>query len=240
MLENVAAITDSGLVREDNQDNVLARELPDGSLLLAVADGVGGLPGGDIASREAISAVADQSLWLAARDPQAALERAFALANRRVRDAGRGQRSPMATTLVAALVREGRVWLANVGDSRAYLFSGGRLEQLTRDHSLVAEQVRAGTISPEESGSSNRRHVITRCIGVDETVEPDSYGPVALRSGSVLLLCSDGLHGTVVDAQISALLFSGTADSMARTLVDAANLAGGPDNVSVVLLKDGI
>lgn len=237
MSGNMAASTDPGRVRTVNEDCVLARELRDGSILLAVADGVGGMKGGDVASAEAIAMLADESLWAEAADPAATLEQAFTLANNRVRDLGLERGCTMASTLVAALVRNGQVWLANAGDSRAYLFAGGRLEQLSRDHSLVAEHVRAGILTAEEGEHSDYRNVITRGIGVEDAVEPHSVGPVALPPGSILLLCSDGLHGPVAEAQIKAALSSGTAGTMARSLIDMANDAGGPDNISVVIWK---
>ena len=237
MTIDIAALTDTGLVRAHNEDCVLARELPDGSILLAVADGVGGLQGGEVASAEAIAAIADESLWSMADDPRAALERGFALANTRVLEIGREQRRPMASTLVAALVRDRRAWVTNAGDSRAYLFDGGRLERLSHDHSLVEERVSAGIISAEEGERSDYRNVITRGIGIEETVEADSVGPVPLPAGGILLLCSDGLHGTVGDQQILATLSSSSADAMGRRLIEIANRAGGPDNISVVILK---
>src|SRR5574341_38426 len=177
---NVAALTDVGLVRVVNEDCVLAKELSDGSMLLAVADGVGGMKGGEIASAETIAALADDKLWEPAGDPRAFLEQAFSLANARVCDLGRDRSRPMASTLVAALVRDGQIWVTNAGDSRAYLFDGEMLEQLTRDHSLVAEHVRAGIMTAEEGEHSDYRNVITRGIGVEEMVEPESTGPFAL------------------------------------------------------------
>ena len=237
MTIDIAALTDTGLVRAHNEDCVLARKLPDGSILLAVADGVGGLQGGEVASAEAIATITDESLWAQAGDPRSTLERGFDVANTRVRDIGREQRRPMASTLVAALVRDGRVWVTNVGDSRAYLFDGDRLERLSRDHSLVEERVLAGVITAEEGERSDYRNVITRGIGVEETVEPESFGPVSLPPDGVLLLCSDGLHGPVAHHQIAVALSSGKADTMAERLIGMANQAGGPDNISVVILK---
>ena len=237
MSRNMAALTDPGLARTANEDSVLALELPDGSILLAVADGVGGLRGGDVASAEAIAAIADESLWAGTTDPRAALEEAFSRANRRVRELGQERGTPVASTLVAALVRDGSLWVTNVGDSRAYLFDGSSLTQLSHDHSLVAEQVRAGILTAEEGEHSDYRNVITRGIGVEDIVEPDGVGPVPLPADSILLLCSDGLHGPVAEAQIKAALASGTVGEIARGLIDMGNEAGGPDNISVVILK---
>jgi len=235
--KNMAALTDPGRVRTVNEDCVLAKELRDGSILLAVADGVGGMKGGEVASAATIAALAGESLWAEAADPRAALEQGFLLANERVCDLGRDRSRPMASTLVAALVRDAQVWVTNAGDSRAYMFDGERLEQLSRDHSLVAEHVRAGILTAEEGEHSDYRNVITRGIGVEDVVEPDSAGPFPLPLGGILLLCSDGLHGAVAEDQIKDALSSGTADTVARSLIDMANAAGGHDNISVVILK---
>ena len=142
----------------------------------------------------------------------------------------------MATTLVAALVRGHSAWLASVGDSRAYLFHQGELTQRTQDHSWVAEQIRAGRLTEEEAEHSEFRNVITRAVGVADTVEPDKVGPISLPAGSLLLLCSDGLHRVVSDDEIAAVLASGTPQEMAERLIALANEAGGPDNISVAIV----
>jgi PPM family protein phosphatase len=236
---SVAALTDRGRIRAVNEDSVFAQQLAGGSFLLAVADGVAGLQGGDLASKEAISALADELVWADVPDVEAALEQGFQLANKRVRDLGRRHGSVMASTLVAALVRDDYAWLTNVGDSRAYLFEDGRVEQLTRDHSLIADQILAGVLTAEEGETSDYQNVITRGIGVEETVEPDTIGPVHLPAESVLLLCSDGLYRTVDEAQMAAVLSSGTANVMAEQLIELANEAGGPDNIAVVIFAPG-
>ena len=239
--ERMAARSDRGLKRPDNQDRALARELPEGSVLAAVADGVGGTGGGGIASAEAIQALLTHLSNSPGDDPAAALEQAFLIANQgvRARAEDRPEFQGMATTLVAALVRGDSAWVANVGDSRAYLFHQGQLRQLTQDHSWVAEQVRAGRLSEEEAQRSDLRNIITRGIGVAETVQADVIGPVPLPADSLLLLCSDGLHRVLSDAEIAAVLSSGTPDSMAQRLIDLANEGGGPDNISVVIVSGG-
>jgi serine/threonine protein phosphatase PrpC len=239
--EGVAALTDRGLKRPTNQDSVLAQELPDGSTLLAVADGVGGVQGGETASAEAIQALVAELVETPEGDPGAALGRAFSVANQRVRAEAseRPELEGMASTLVAALVRGDTAWVANVGDSRAYLFHQTQVRQLTLDHSWVAEQVRAGRLADEEAKSSEFRNVITRGIGIAEEVETDTIGPVTLPEGSLLLLCSDGLSRVVSDPKMAEVLQSGTAHAMAERLIALANDAGGPDNISVVILRAG-
>jgi serine/threonine protein phosphatase PrpC len=239
--ERMAALTDRGLRRPTNQDRVLAQELPDGSVLLAVADGVGGVGGGETASAEALQALVTELAKKPDDDPASALGRAFSVANQRVR--AQAQERPdlagMASTLAAALVRGDTAWAANAGDSRAYLFHQAQLRQLTLDHTWVAEQVRAGRLTDEEAKTSEFRNVITRGIGIAEAIEPDTVGPVTLPNGSLLLLCSDGLYRVVGDSEIADVLESGTPHSMAERLIALANDAGGPDNISVVIFRTG-
>lgn len=237
--QRIAARSDRGIKRSENQDQALAQELPDGSVLVAVADGVGGTGGGRTASAEAIQAVLAELSANPGAEPAAALDAAFSFANQQVREraAQHPELEGMATTLVAAIVRAGSAWVANVGDSRAYLFQQGGLRQITQDHSWVAEQVRAGRLTQEEAEKSDFRNIITRGVGVAETVEQDTVGPVILPAGSVLLLCSDGLHRVVSDAEIAAVLASGAPDSMAARLIDLANRAGGPDNIAVAIVS---
>jgi protein phosphatase len=236
--QRLAARTDRGLKRSDNQDRALAQELPDGSILAAVADGVGGVGGGEAASTQAMHTLLAQLLDNTDADPGEALERAFVSANEQVRAraAQRPELRGMATTLVAALVRGQSAWLAGVGDSRAYLFHQGELTQLTQDHSWVAEQIRAGRLTEEEAEHSEFRNVITRAVGVADTVEPDKVGPISLPAGSLLLLCSDGLHRVVGDADIATVLAAGSPQEMADRLIALANEAGGPDNISVAIV----
>jgi len=236
--QSIAARTDRGLKRADNQDRALAQELPDGSVLAAVADGVGGVSGGEAASTQAMHALLAGVLSDDRAGAADMLERAFVSANEQVRAraAQRPELQGMATTLVAALVRGQSAWLASVGDSRGYLFHQGQLTQLTQDHSWVAEQVRSGRLTEEDAQHSEFRNVITRAIGVAETVEPDTLGPISLPPGSLLLLCSDGLHRVASDTEIATVLASGTPDEMAERLIGLANEAGGPDNISVAIV----
>jgi protein phosphatase len=163
-------------------------------------------------------------------------------ANRRVWERQREDASTrgMGTTMTVALVAGGQVTIGHVGDSRAYLLRGGALEQLTADHSLVAELVRSGRLSPEEAESHPQRSVITRALGTEPDVDVDTLA-VTAQEGDLFLLCSDGLTGMVSDAEIQELLVQGreSLERAARLLVDAANRAGGEDNVTVVLFEPG-
>ena len=237
------ARTDRGLARESNEDAAFAEALSSGASLLAVADGVGGYPGGEVASQAAVEASEAVLHADSLEDPEAALRDAFAEAIRRVRALQQGALARMSTTLVAAVVRDGEAsaeasaeaWIANVGDSRAYLVADGLARQLTLDHSWVAEQVRAGKLSEGDPAAILNRHLITRSIGSELEPEVDVFGPFALPPGSVLLLCSDGLHGVVEDGRIAEVVAASKRD-YAGDLIAQVIARGAPDNVAVALL----
>jgi protein phosphatase len=143
----------------------------------------------------------------------------------------------MGTTLVVGVFREGRLLLGHVGDSRCYRWRDGQLTQLTRDHSLLQEQLDAGLITKEEAAFSNNKNLVTRAVGVDETVPLESHQH-DLLGGDVVLMCSDGLSDMIDDARISELLrSSATLEAGASALIDAANQAGGKDNIAVILAR---
>ena len=230
------ARSDRGLLRERNEDAAAAVALPDGSLLLAVADGLGGHAGGEVASRTALDALVERLRAQPPTDPAAGLRDAFEEANRAVRDRQQGAHARMGTTLVAALVRSARAWTANVGDSRAYLvpLAGGAARRLTEDHSWVEEQVRAGLLEAGDPLAALNRHVITRAIGLEEDAGTDVTGPIALPDRCLLLLSSDGLHGVLDDEEIGRIVAK-SGDGYASELIDAVLGRGAPDNVAVAL-----
>ena len=229
------AHTDIGLVRATNQDIATAQELRDGRSLLVVADGVGGLPGGEVASRTAVDTLTEALRTAGDEAPDAALRLAFAAANDAVRVGQRGGLARMSTTLVAAVVREGTAWVANIGDSRAYLVADGEARQVTLDHSWVEEGIRSGELAADDPLVALNRHVITRAIGLDANAEVDVFGPLDVPRGGVLLLCTDGLHG-VLDDQAIAAVVAASEGNYARDLVDVVLAAGAPDNVAVAVL----
>jgi protein phosphatase len=203
-----------------------------------VADGMGGAQAGEIASRLAAS-----SLTQAEPSEESGQQRVVALiqeANRSVyeRSSEDESVSGMGTTMTIALVDADNVWIGHVGDSRAYLVRAGRLEQLTEDHSLVAELVRSGKLSPEEAEAHPHRSVITRALGTDPEVEVDAFC-VATRPGDIFMLCSDGLTSMVDDETILGLVEDRGDDltTAAERLIDEANRAGGEDNITVVLFE---
>jgi protein phosphatase len=230
-----AGLTDPGRVRRRNEDTFVC-EPP----LFAVADGMGGAQAGELASRIAAAAFREASTD-AVLDPEARLRSIIQEANRRIyaRAARDPEVSGMGTTLTAALVAGDRVAVGHVGDSRAYRIREGVLEQLTEDHSLVADLVRSGRLSPQEAELHPQRSVITRALGTDPAVEVDSL-TVEARPGDVFLLCSDGLTTMVADdAVLDTISSSPDLKSAAQALVAAANREGGEDNVTVVLFVLG-
>jgi protein phosphatase len=235
-LHVLASAVDVGKVRDVNEDHALAEPLPSGHVLLAVADGVGGLGGGDLASAQAVRALLDECRRSSISDPIETLSNAFMVANSMVRLLASERSMKMACTLVAGLVKGNQLWLAHAGDSRAYLLQQGRLQQLTRDHSWVEEQVLAGNMTEEEAETSQFKNVITRGIGVSEEIVPEYKGAVALQKGDVVMLCSDGLYRALPEDGIMAAMRQPNATLMARALIEAANAHGGPDNIGVALM----
>jgi PPM family protein phosphatase len=228
-----AGLTDPGRRRRQNEDAFVS-EPP----LFAIADGMGGAQAGELASRLAAAAVGrGEASGLTGGDRVLALIEA---ANRSVyeRAAGDESVSGMGTTMTVALVEDDQVWVGHVGDSRAYLLRDGGLEQVTEDHSLVAELIRSGRLTPDEAGDHPHRSVITRALGTDPDVAVDVM-PVPTQPGDVFVLCSDGLTTMVEDDAILELVerHRDDLDAAARALVDRANDAGGEDNITVVLFE---
>jgi PPM family protein phosphatase len=229
-----AGVTDPGRKRRRNEDAYVC-EPP----IFAVADGMGGAQAGELASSLAAAALRDD----AGSGPGGGEQRVDELiqeANRRVyqRQSRDAAASGMGTTMTVALVENGTVAIGHVGDSRAYLIRGRSLEQLTEDHSLVAELVRSGKLSPEEAEAHPQRSVITRALGTDPNVDVDTFS-VETRPGDLFLLCSDGLTSMVGDETILTEVERNRGDlqAAAKALVRAANRGGGEDNITVVFFE---
>lgn len=226
-----------GLVRSENQDGYVVEPLPDGAWLLAVADGMGGLPGGAVASRRVLEVI--RRLGGGRRHGAAELEQAVKAANRELfREARqRPNLKGMGTTVTVAQVAGTELIVAHVGDSRAYRLRGGRLERLTQDHSVAGELEAAGEISRDEAAVHPQRHVLTRAVGPWHTVRVDLL-VVPWHRADRLLLCTDGLTGSVPEAEILGILERTRGEAAVDALVAAALARGGPDNVTVVLAED--
>jgi protein phosphatase len=229
-----AGYTDVGLVRSSNEDAYLVADP-----IFAVADGMGGHLAGEVASGTTIDTLREFASAIAKDDdPGAALVETARAANRAVYEKAAGDPSytRMGTTLTAAIARDGRLSIAHVGDSRAYLFRKGKLEQLTQDHTLVAEYVRHGRMSEEEAKVHPSRSIITRALGVEPDIPIDTV-TLGLQPGDRIVLCSDGLYSMISDEEIATILASTEdTEAVARQLVDAANQAGGEDNTTVIVI----
>jgi protein phosphatase len=241
-LVEAVGLTHTGLVRAANEDALLVR--PDLGLY-AVSDGMGGAAAGELAAHMAIDAVREEIEGSGALHPAHAgpllLRSGVETANALIHAIGEAdpRKRGMGTTFTGLLVFGGRIALAHVGDSRAYLLRGRRFEQLSEDHSLVAELVRAGALTPEEAATSPRRNELVRAVGVDIDVEVDTR-IAAVEPGDVYLLCSDGLHGYVDDETIAAVLRAEQdLTRAAHCLIAQALDAGGYDNVTVALARVG-
>jgi PPM family protein phosphatase len=232
-LGETAALSHPGRRRRQNEDAYVV-EPP----LFAVADGMGGAKAGEVASGLAAAAV--QESGNDGQSGEARVEALIAEANRRVfmRASEDREASGMGTTMTVALLEDDRVAFGHVGDSRAYLIRDGQLEQLTDDHSLVAELVRSGKLTPEEAETHPQRSVITRALGTEADVDVDTFS-VAVEPGDLFLLCSDGLTSMIDDQTILGAVEQnrGNLEEAAKALVNAANRGGGEDNITVIFFE---
>lgn len=242
---NIWGMTDIGLVRRENQDAYAVRvSEASGHTVCVVCDGMGGPGGGRLASRLAVDAFMDSCLanlrqGMSREQVKEVAAFAVAAANTAVYERACADPSlfGMGTTLVSAIVLDGRAVLNNVGDSRAYLIHDGRITRLTRDHSLVEHLVEQGDITEEEARNHPHRNLITRALGPDRSALSDSYEAV-LETGDWLLLCTDGLVGTVTDQEMVRELVTGADDNRRLDrLLELAKKRGAPDNVTAVLLR---
>ncbi|WP_218082818.1 Stp1/IreP family PP2C-type Ser/Thr phosphatase [Anthocerotibacter panamensis] len=241
-LLTVAGSTDVGRVRTNNQD---AYHLDVDSRFFVLADGMGGYTGGEVASALAVKTIAHhldrflQERHTSVRLPQDWLNRAVLLANEAVlQDAqAHPQRADMGTTIVAVLPLKSMLWFAHVGDSRLYRFRDGQLQQLTADHTLVADMVTHGLLEAHEARRHPYRNVLSRCLGRPD-LKQATVNHVLVQPEDRFLLCSDGLTEEVTDAQIAeALSTYPIAPEACQNLVEQANQHGGRDNVTVVVLS---
>jgi protein phosphatase len=254
-------MSDVGRVRQINEDSLLTVEATvleqDGNMPIGayvVADGMGGHQSGEVASSIAVRTIGSliNSSFIAplvAGDPVASNATALANlvkeatleANRRIYELARERRSDLGTTVTVALIAGTQLTVANVGDSRTYLWRDGQLSVITKDHSLVAQLVAAGQLTPEEMYSHPRRNEIYRALGDPHLTanEVDTFG-VRLQPGDAILLCSDGLWDFVRDGVLASVLAekeNQPPEAVCRDLIDRANAAGGEDNISVILVR---
>ena len=237
----LAGKTDVGRVRQENQDDYRAGELPGGAVWALVCDGMGGAKGGREASQGACNVIEnffqEQYAQCGAGQEEPFLKKALLYANRFVfqKAAHEEALAGMGTTAVCALVRSDNVYLCHAGDSRAYLIRDGKLTQLTHDHSYVQELVDCGTITEEEAEHHPQKNIITKALGVDYRLEPE-FTAAKLKREDRLLLCTDGLTNMVPVEEMEELLAQGAFYDLPDRLIEAANAHGGSDNITALLL----
>jgi len=240
-------LSDQGRVRKNNEDNfaILLRPslLPGLDALLVVADGMGGVQAGEVASALTIRELTkwfsrdlERTLRGTETDWEGEIADAIGRANQVIWQTASNDSAKfgMGTTVVVAMVVGDRLTLAHVGDSRGYLVSDASVYQITDDHSWVAEQVRAGALAVSDARRHPRRNILTRALGVSETVATD-VSTVELMPGDRIVLCTDGLHGMVEDDEIRRIVSGVSPDTAVQELVNLANARGAPDNVTVVV-----
>jgi protein phosphatase len=232
-IDDQAFRSDTGRQRSANEDSFFVR-----APIFVVADGMGGAQAGEVASKAAADAF---DVDLPDGPPEQVLRETIVAANRRIHELARADpsRAGMGTTLTAAILSAEReeVAIGHVGDSRAYRLRGGRLEQLTRDHSLVEEMRRKGQLTDAQAQDHPQRSIITRALGPEPEVEPDVQ-TVPAAPGDVFLICSDGLTTMLGEEQIAKLLARATTmDAAVRALIDEANRAGGRDNITALAFR---
>ena len=240
---NVYSKTDIGLMRSSNQDYCKTGELSDGSVWAVVCDGMGGANGGSTASRIAAETIAEQlkelyNIEKYRNDMEKLIKTAVAIANRRVYDMALNvySLSGMGTTVVVAVVKEGRVHIVHAGDSRAYLYENGSLQQITKDHSMVQELVDIGQITQEEARNHPNKNIITRALGTRENLKTD-YNDVKFDKDSVLLICTDGLSNYLTDEDIAVFINESRGEELVGRLVERAKMMGGSDNITVAVIE---
>lgn len=230
-------LTDKGLKRAGNQDSFLVDERLG---IFVVADGVGGHMGGEVASALAVETVREVIGHPKANDFQAkqVLMQAYEEASHRIFDRAAQEASltGMGTTMVMGYVRNSHIYIANVGDSRAYLYRKPYVWQLTEDHSLINEQVRLGLLTEEQARKVIGKNVITRSVGFERDVFPDVIDR-EISAGDTYIFCSDGLSGMITDAKILQIMADNPIEKTAEILIQQALAHGGEDNVTVLVLS---
>jgi protein phosphatase len=239
----VAAKTDLGRVRENNEDKFEFFEPEDPEILAnkgclyAVADGMGGHSAGQIASEIGLKTIIDTYYSDNTPDIPGSIKYALARGNSHIYDTAQAiiDRQGMGTTVTLVVIRGDEAYFGQVGDSRGYLIQNGKIRQVTQDHSWVAEQVRRGALTEEEAESSPFRNVITRSLGAAPTVEPDVFIE-QIEEGDIIVLCSDGLSGKVSKDETGDIAGKEAPSQAAWDLIELANSRGGNDNITVMIV----
>lgn len=237
---NIAGSTDIGNVRGQNQDAYAVGEFADGAVWAVVCDGMGGAAGGSTASSTAVEIIAERiknsyRKDIKPRSVRNLLVSAIETANAVLFEMSREEETlaGMGTTVVAAVVTADTVYIAHAGDSRAYRLTGETLLQITRDHSVVQAMVENGELTPEQARLHPRKNVITRALGVDESISVD-FSEESIQPGDILLICTDGLSNFVETEEIQSIIKNSPQAECAQALIARANERGGGDNITAV------
>lgn len=240
---NITGNSHQGMVRSSNQDSYAYGEFSENACWALVCDGMGGVNGGNIASRTAVDTVAESfdrnyREEMSENSIKNLMQSAFARANYLVLAKAEADENlaGMGTTAVAAIVVGEKAFIAHIGDSRAYIIGEDGISQITKDHSIVQMMIDNGQITPEQAKEHPRRHIITRAIGVEENVDSE-YDEVELGCDDILLLCSDGLTNYAEDSDIYSIVRQGDFEGIADRLIEFANQSGGGDNITVVAVS---
>lgn len=235
---HVGQRTDIGRQRKNNEDSLTSvipqdiETLAKRGALFVVSDGLGGHDNGELASNLAVRTVSESYYQDETTDVSQSLRHAIQQANAAVHRAGNG----MGTTCVAAVLLGDTAYVANVGDSRAYLIRNGQFKQISQDHSIVADELRAGLITKEQARNHPQRNIITRCLGTEDTVEVDTFTE-PVQAGDLLLLCTDGLNALVTDEELTHIVQTMQPTESASQLINRANEEGGPDNITAIVVQ---
>jgi protein phosphatase len=242
----VSVQSDIGCLRQNNEDSFGYWEPEDDQQFLSkgrlavVADGMGGYEGGQEASRLAVETLVEVYRDFGGDDPQAALVEALQAAHEQIREYSfaHPELRGMGTTCTAAAIVQDSLYYVHVGDTRLYLIRDGQITRVTRDHSYVGRLVESGMITPEEAENHPQRNILTAALGTNPDLMMDSPGqPEPLRPEDVLLICSDGLWGQVRDSEILDAVENKSAEQTGRKLIELARERGGPDNITVEVLR---
>jgi serine/threonine protein phosphatase PrpC len=242
----VSVQSDIGCLRQNNEDSFGYWEPEDDQQFLrkgrlaVVADGMGGYEGGQEASRLAVETLVEVYRNFGGDDPQAALVEALQAAHEQIREYSfaHPELRGMGTTCTAAAIVQDALYYVHVGDTRLYLIRDGQITRVTRDHSYVGRLVESGMITPEEAENHPQRNILTAALGTNPDLIMDSPGqPEPLRPDDVLLICSDGLWGQVRDSEILEAVENKSAEQTGRKLIELARERGGPDNITVEVLR---
>jgi protein phosphatase len=244
----LANLTDAGCERENNEDYFAYcepetdEEFVRKGRLAIIADGMGGEEGGEIASRIAIDTVRHEYLNSAESNPLNSLVQSFQAAHANILDFARQRPDvhSMGTTCTAVAINDGFAYFAHVGDSRLYLIRNSLILQLTHDHTAINRMLEDGVITPEEAENHPQRHVLTAALGAKHEIKADiAQAPIPLEIGDVLLLCTDGLWGLVSDSDILSVVRTHAPRDACKQLVQMAKERGGPDNITIQILRIG-